>query len=60
LTHPTATAPTLRDLQREIERAIEIHGEDARWYGWDDGSIYISVGGDDVRKIKSEPFEDYL
>lgn len=34
-------AKTLKELQEKINLAIELLGEDAGWFGWDDGSIIM-------------------
>lgn len=39
-------APTLKDLRQILDKAIEICGPDAEWWGFDDGNIYIHVSYD--------------
>lgn len=34
-------APTIKDLKERLEEAIEVYGEKAEWYGFDDGSLHI-------------------
>jgi|LGOV01.1.fsa_nt_gb hypothetical protein len=41
-----AEAPTLEDLIDLLREASEMLGEDAKWIGFNDGSIHVWAGGD--------------
>lgn len=42
-------AKTIGELKAVLETMIAIHGSDAKWWGWDDGSIVIQgVKDDDI------------
>lgn len=50
-------ARTLMELKAAIEAMIQVHGETARWWGWDDGSLIIQ-GKKNDDKIDSCYYED--
>jgi hypothetical protein len=34
-------AITVKDLADSLAEAIKVVGEDAKWWGWDDGSVIL-------------------
>jgi len=53
------TATTLRELQNQIERAINLLGEDALWTGNMNGGIWVWREGKGI-ELEIEPKTEYL
>ena len=53
------TATTLRELQNQIERAINLLGEDALWTGSMNGGIWVWREGEGIA-LEIEPKTEYL